>query len=316
MRDSNLLIHIGYPKTASTWLQQGLFKREDMGFFSPWRSGWSDPIAVDQFISIDSFSFSSQKVYNIFEPGLRAAQEKSLCAVLSQEMLSCNFLAQNGYWGQEVADRLHQVFPNAKVLIIIREQKSIILSAYGQNIRNGGRQSIQQFIDKENFKSGYNPVFRLNVLNYNLLIEHYQALFGKNQVLVLPFELLKKDPIDYTKCILNFVDQSNKLIDNDDFPVLTNANYQPFTLKIHRKINHFFPFPYRGYSDSSKNTVWIILWKIFSLIDQYAPKPIQEQEKGYLKSFIAERTKGMYAESNRKTKALTGIDLASFGYEC
>jgi len=182
MLDSNLLIHIGYLKTASTWLQQGIFKQEDMGFFSPWRSNWSDPIAVDQFITVDSFSFCPQKTYRAFEKGLQDAKDKGLYAVLSQEMLSCNFLDQSGYWGKEVADRLHAVFSQAKVLIIIREQKSMILSAYGQNIRNGGRQSIQQFIGTENFRSGRYPLFRLYVLKYDLLIRYYQELFGEDQV--------------------------------------------------------------------------------------------------------------------------------------
>ncbi|MBJ7899041.1 MAG: hypothetical protein GC158_03735 [Cyanobacteria bacterium RI_101] len=316
MLDSNLLIHIGYPKTASTWLQQGLFKREDMGFFSPWRSGWSDPIAVDQFITMDSFSFCPQDVYHIFEPDLRAAQEKSLCAVLSQEMLSCNFLDQNGYWGQEVADRLHQVFPNAKILVIIREQKSMILSAYGQNIRNGGRQSIRQFIDTENFKSGYSPVFRLKVLNYDLLINYYQNLFGKHQVLVLPFELLKQDSAAYLETILNFAGCNKNAISKDCLPLSANPNYQPFTLKIHKTVNLFFPFPYRGYRQLSDNKIWKFFWKAFSLIDKYTPKYIQDQEEEYLRAFIADHTKGLYIESNRKTNELTGIDLARFGYEC
>lgn len=315
MSDSNLLIHIGYPKTASTWLQQGIFKEEDMGFSSPWRSDWADPIVIDQFITVDSFSFCPQKTYSAFEKGLKDAKEKGLYSVLSQEMLSCNFLDQSGYWGKEVADRLHSVFPQAKVLIIIREQKSMILSAYGQNIRKGGRQSIEQFISTENFKSGRYPLFRLYVLKYDLLIKYYQELFGENQVLVLPFELLKKDPISYIEHIFNFVGIQNKIINQERFPLLTNANYKSFTLKIHKIINNFFIFPYRGYINSSDSFLWKCLWKFFSLLDKYIPQKLQDQEKLYLDKIVSAYIKNMYIESNQKTSQLIKMDLSKFGYD-
>jgi len=36
MSDYQLLIHIGYPKAASTWLQYEIFSQEQAGFMSPW----------------------------------------------------------------------------------------------------------------------------------------------------------------------------------------------------------------------------------------------------------------------------------------
>lgn len=313
MLDNQLLIHIGYPKTASTWLQHGIFKDEKMGFISPWRGDWSDGIAVREFITVDSFSFSPINAYSAFENGLKEAQQKHLCPVLSQEMLSCNFLDQNGYWGKEVAKRLHDVFPQAKILIVIREQKSMIFSAYGQYIRNGGRRSIEQFISTQNIRPGLYPLFRLYSLKYDYLIKYYQDLFGENQILVLPFELLKKDANLYLKKIFEFVGIEQISFDYKP-PQDTNVNYKSATLAIHRKINNFIPFKDNSLISSSDSWRWKFIWKMLSIIDKTLPEKIQNTEKLRIKNFIQEYTKNMFLESNQKTSELIKINLGDFDF--
>jgi hypothetical protein len=314
MLDNQLLIHIGYPKTASTWLQQGIFKDEKTGFISPWRGHWSDGIAVREFITVDSFSFSPINAYSAFENGLKEAEQKHLCAVLSQEMLSCNFLDQSGYWGKEVAKRLHDVFPQAKILIVIREQKSMIFSAYGQYIRNGGRKSIEQFISTQNIKPGVYPLFRLYSLKYDYLIKYYHHLFGENQVLVLPFELLKRDTNLYLKKILEFVGIEEVSFDYKLSKEI-NVNYKAATLAINRKINNFIPFRDKSSISSLDSWRWKFIWKMLSIMDKTLPEEIQNTEKLRIKNFIKEYTKDMFLESNQKTSELIKINLRDFGYD-
>ena len=71
MLNLQLLIHIGYPKTASTWLQQTLFNNKNAGFISPW--GAPSGIAVDQFLTANSFRFSPESTHTVFESGLQEA---------------------------------------------------------------------------------------------------------------------------------------------------------------------------------------------------------------------------------------------------
>ncbi|WP_373479516.1 sulfotransferase domain-containing protein [Geminocystis sp.] len=314
MLNNQLLIHIGYPKTASTWLQQEIFKDEKMGFFSPWRGHWSDSIAVDQFITVNSFSFSPENAYAAFENGLKEGKKKHLCTVLSQEMLSCNFMDQSGYWGKEVAQRLYQVFPKAKILIVIREQKSMIFSAYGHYIRKGGRHSIEQLISTKNIKSGLYPLLRLYCLEYHYLINYYYNLFGENQVLVLPFELLKKDKNLYLQKICQFVGIENQSFDNIPSKE-TNVNYKAATLAIHRKINNFILFQDKRLISSSNSWRWIMIWKILRLLDNTLPEELQNKAKSQIKDFIQEYTENMFVESNQKTSELININLRDFGYD-
>lgn len=86
-----LLIHIGYPKTASGWLQNGLIKDETLGFLAPWGSPSAE--AIEQFVIPNTFRFSAESVRRVFEPGLEEAARRKLVPVLSHEHLgSCGLI--------------------------------------------------------------------------------------------------------------------------------------------------------------------------------------------------------------------------------
>lgn len=302
-----LLIHIGYPKTASTWLQRTVFNDSKLGFISPW--GATSGLAVDQFITINSFRFSPESTFKVFEPGLEEATKQNLIPVISQEMLSCDQVAGR-YWGKEVADRLYSVFPTAQILILIREQKSMVLSSYGQYIRNGGVHSLQRFIGIEKLPPGFSPICRLDYLEYDLLISYYQKLFGKDKVLVLPFEELKTNPDNIIKSILNFVGLDFEV---KNLQPSTNVNYQAQTIALMRKLNNFLPPP--DFSSKDHPFIWKITWKTLHAFDQLLPSTFHQKEQLRLKKEIADFIGQRFNASNQRTSELIGIDLAKFGYD-
>lgn len=67
---------------------------------------------------------------------MRAAESDST-PVLSAERLSGN-PHSGGYDSLQTAKRLHRLFPQAKVLVVVREQTEEILSCYNQYVRAGG----------------------------------------------------------------------------------------------------------------------------------------------------------------------------------
>ncbi len=106
MSDYPLLIHIGYPKAGSSWLQHEVFKQEEIGFTAPWGiynqipgSGGSHE-AAEQFIVANAFRFSAESAYKVFEPQLQEAMEKGLVPVLSWEAL-IGHQVRGQYWGKE-----------------------------------------------------------------------------------------------------------------------------------------------------------------------------------------------------------------------
>ncbi|WP_234567148.1 hypothetical protein [Rhodohalobacter sp. 614A] len=84
---------------------------------------------------------------------------------------------------KKVCLTLKELFPNGKILIITRGFRGVLLSGYSQFIRMGGTLTFDQFckLTDQNIDDFY---------NYDYLIEIYFQIFGEDNVIVLPFELL------------------------------------------------------------------------------------------------------------------------------
>jgi len=308
-----LLIHIGYPKTASSWLQKGIFQDKTAGFLAPWRSPSGEAIA--QFVIPNAFRFSAESVRKVLEPGLQEAARQNLVPVLSHEHLACNQI-RGRYHGKEAADRLYATFPEARILVFIREQKSMILSSYRQYIRggNGETATIQQFIGAET-KPAFEPTCRLDYLEYDLLIAYYQNLFGSENLLVLPFELIKIQPEDVLKEIIDFAEAKEINPTSITYPS-KNVGFKAGTLAVKRRLNHIIKEPNFG-ATTRRTLNWRIVDKISKTIDSipFLDGFHQGIENDW-KQFIAEYVGDYFRLSNQRTSQLIGMNLADFGYDC
>src|SRR5690606_15618300 len=75
------------------------------------------------------------------------------------------------------------------------------------------------------------PQFTLDYFRYDRLIMHYVELFGRENVLVLPYELFQRDPRDYMNRLAIFADVANDY--HDAF------QYLPFTDNLNQSISAF-----------------------------------------------------------------------------
>lgn len=307
MLDSRLLIHIGYPKTASTWLQQIIFSNKQFGLLAPW--GALSFQAIEQFVVPDSFHFNAESVKKVFEPGLKEAYEHNLVPVLSHEEL-IGHITKTAL-SKEVADRIYAVFPQAKILIIIREQKAMLLSSYRQHIKNGGTKKLEEFVGNREYTIPFRPICRLDRLEYDLLIKYYQDLFGGDNVLVLPFELLKNNQQSFIEKILNFVGL-DKVVDYQSTP--KNIGYKGGKLILQRQFNFFSQPP--TLADKQSSLRWLISCKLSSELAKFIPQSIHESIEKDWQNFIVKRVGDYFRESNRKTSLLIDTNLAEFDYDC
>ena len=179
------LIHIGYHKTASTWLQKNLFDNESSGF----KRYISQKELRDKLILVNGLNFDVEEFQDYYQNLL----DDNFCSVISNERLSGN-PHSGGYDSKEIADRLKACFPKGKVLIIIREQKDMILSTYIQYVRAGGACALHDYLEPSKRNQAIMPLFNYEYFNYFNLVSYYQKLFSKENVLVLPFELFKSEP--------------------------------------------------------------------------------------------------------------------------
>ena len=112
--------------------------------------------------------------------------------VWSEEILLGNPLARR-YDGHRNATRIHQIFPNGRILISIRAQNTIALSMYQQYLKERGTCSLKMFIGTGQERTGFRPILLEEHLKYDQAIAYYQALFGKENVVIVPYEFLQSD---------------------------------------------------------------------------------------------------------------------------
>lgn len=146
---------------------------------------------------------------------------------------------QGGADGELIANRLKDIFPTAKILITIRNQSKMIDSLYKQYIFQGGGLNFQAFIKGTVRSSLY---FSIDYLKYDALVSYYQNQYGKENVLVLPYELLSENPSTYFSRLNSFFD-FNKLGHNQfENSKRLNSSYKISTtaLEFMRLCNSFY----------------------------------------------------------------------------
>ncbi len=181
------LIHIGYPKTGSKFLQSWFAGHPAIAFDAAGIGGCRD-------------------VYELVRQAAAPAPQLR-CRVTSFEGLAtpderAGLLRPDDRWegrqpGPAPAKRacamLAALFPNALILLVTRGFRSIMLSGYSQYVRGGGRRDFHVFRPPDPAESGE----ARQTWNYDALIETYEAAFG-DRLIVLPWELLRDDPAAFT----------------------------------------------------------------------------------------------------------------------
>ncbi|RLJ41428.1 hypothetical protein BCF46_3221 [Litoreibacter meonggei] len=178
-----LAIHIGYHKTATTWLQQRVFVPE-MGF-----APLLDHSEVDRLIiRPHDLDFEPEPARQVLTDRRKDAPSTA-CAVVSSENLSGHPF-YGGRQSAALARRLQSVAPDAHIIVTVRSQETMLPSVYLQYLQRGGTLSHQEFFAGAR---GYGyPAFELEHFCYDRLVSLYQCLF--DFVHVITYEQLANAP--------------------------------------------------------------------------------------------------------------------------
>ena len=302
------LIHIGYQKTGSTFLQDHVFHNRDFGFFSPGNDVRAQ--LMDNFVLVNPYRFDHGQARSVFADLLREAATDSLIPVLSDENL-VGHPTSSFVQGPAIAERLRAAFPDGRILVCIREQKSVVLSLYSEHLRHSHTHDLETFIGNGKMPPGSLPIMRRDFYRYDELIHELQQRFGRDSVLVLPFERLK-EPNTFVRRICEFA-----LAEPRGELTVTESRTKPShggaTLVCRRWLNFAAPKP--DYTRSSQPLRFRAVRKSCEALDRFIPARLQSRALSRFRSLINERLSGEYRESNRRTSELIGIDLGELGYE-
>ena len=298
------LLHVGYHKTGTTWLQNRFFVPE---------YGYGKILDHD---AVSALIVDAHGSVRDAEPLARAADaggatlEPGHVPVVSSEIL-CGNPFHGGAGGAENARLLAAAFPDARILITIREQMRMLTSVYMQYLSRGGTRSPEDFFTEEN-APGY-PRFRTGHFRYDWLIGLYRDLFGAENVLVLTQEEMASDLAGFLAKLSAFAEAPRQ----DGFPARTErsgASYPEAAAPLLRRINHFRAGPA---SPEPALDLGGVSAGLYRWAGGAARHPVLARAYGRRRpvtDHVTARFAGRFADSNQALgRMVPGLDLT--GYE-
>jgi hypothetical protein len=305
------LVHIGYHKTGTTWLQDHLFSRRDAAFVVPFdRKTTLNRVMIEPY----PLAFDAAAARDALRPEIDRLLAEHRIPVITSESLSGED-ASGGYQGKEMADRIKLVFPDANILVVIREQQDIIRSSYQMYVRGNGLVSLRHYLDAPRPARAM-PFFHLDYYKYDRLIAYYHRLFGRERVLALPYELLIENGEAFSGAILRHA--GAKPVRDLPYGARPKRSWPAFAVALKRYMNPFVDrVVQNGYSPFCPDIRmrYVQNWMFRRVFNPLSPDWLNRMVERRWRHIIAERVGGYYAESNRATSALIGRDLAAFRYE-
>lgn len=313
MSNNKVLIHVGLPKTASTTLQRHVFCKRELGFvpFSGDGSYGGSSDAVHFFISVNDLAFDAAECRRHFDAAAREVEADDCVLVLSQERLIGN-PDKGEYYGKSSAERLNEVFPEAHVLMVVREQCKYALSSYNQRIRSGSNMSLERFIGSKGCRRGYPPTLDPDFLEYDRLLRYYRSLFGSDQVKVMPFENLVGD-------LSGSILEIQRSLGLREVPIIgevprSNRGEGMATVRARRFLNTFAGEA-NAFGPNRHGFTWKGINALTKGINYIVPQSKQQKQREQYARLIDEHFKNRFCESNARLSELTGIDFKQLGYQ-
>lgn len=303
------LVHVGFHKTASTLLQRTLFTRSDLGFERP----YDDRIRIQaDFVRPGPFDGMSDAAQDHYRRAAREAAARGRTLVISHERLS-GYPGSGSFDAPLIAQRLKTCLPHARVLIFVREQCDLIGSYYLQYVTDGGSLSFKRFVTPIQPRMYRRPQFEFDTFGFVKTIEHYRSLFGAENVLVIPYEALRKDPLRVARTITEYAGQDPAAIPADIFADRANTGMPIMMQMLRRRLNGLINrnqlSPHAPIRFGPFDRWFPHMRRLFEFTRAFEG-PLKRRLEREVRDAVGDR----YALSNRELQALTDYDLHSLGY--
>jgi len=223
-----IFLHIGYPKTATTFLQLCIFRElKEVHYIR-------GPFFSTVFGKIFSSGINKKETREL-QMGIAQKIQNKRNLISDEGIVVCGKLFERPEKSlKHILKKLRALFaPNFKIKIIlgVREFDGMVASLYKQYVQEGGLWTQEQFV-KDTDTKRYEYPGSVKLIN---------DLFGKENVFIYHFEELVKDKKRVVGCILRFMGEKEILEFKD---IQYNKSYSPAQLKIARFFNRFFKTKY------------------------------------------------------------------------
>lgn len=298
---NNIIIHPGFAKTATTSLQAALERNDQIlnigrPYTETTRKLISNLIDKNFYDKIKILKYLDKIKYNHFTGTI----------ILSDEILIGEI-----FKNKIIANRLKDLFQNAKILFTIRNQFTHIISYYSahgrfsKNIPNQieiGHVEFEKWFEYSinNFHTSY-----LGIIQYEPIIRQFSKLFGKESIKIILYEEIINEYDKFIRELCEFL-KIDKFKFSKDFKQL-NLN----TSKTSREIK-YINFRNKFLKNFSVEKNLFFGKKIKNYFYKYLKKgkkfsiDFDETKKEILKGF--------YQESNKKLARDFNLNLDKWDY--
>lgn len=304
--DTLPVIHIGLHKTATSWLQAHIFDNAPDSQILAFKDYLH---TIEALLIPDEAEFDPDKARKAFAPFLEDARARNKIPVITSEELG-GLPFHKRFHRTATAQRLAKTFPEAKILITIREQAAVILSVYGQFVRYGYVASLPELLAEPPPGTGYQSILEYPYYDYDWLLNQYEDLFGVGNVVMAPYEAFTKDPGWLTERLGTAVGRTIETPRIDLSQKRVNVADAAHTRYLIRQLNRFITRDLRW--DPKKR--WLSPNGIGARFNRLVPKSwaatAKKKDLETVRSAIGNR----YDASNARLAARLGVDLGALGY--
>lgn len=292
------VVHIGFHKTGTTTLQRNVFPNiEGCAYVGPTGSlGLVFRPLAESLWSADDDAYLRASLSGF----LADVRGDASTLIVSHESFSRYVI------DERTPRRLLDVMPDARVLVCVRNQRTMVRSLYHQYLVKGGYERFEDWIASD--------MLHPNYVQYDITIERYQNVFGRDRVRAVVYEDLKERPDEFVADITRYVRPEALPPAVDLASGAENTSLADPTRAVLRHVNRLFvrsnhnpepllfavPGPNR-ILDAAR----AVDGKVFTR-NRRSSKPREDQ--------AVERLVPTWEKSNARLRELTGLPLGELGY--
>ena len=299
---SRFIVHMGYPKCASTFLQKKVLSKIDCNYFGGLEAE-----------SIEHSSFAAEPYKQVIKSQEDYDAEKDL-TIISYPPISS---PSKKYFTQEYFDQacenLIRLDKNVKVIIVLRNQIDLIKSWYVYSVTRGLNtityKSFDQWLEDD-----------FAVMNPEYLVTSCEKYFSQDNMLILPVELLNSKSTIFFSKLSNFI---GKELPATEQKKVNRGYYNYYSINCWRLCNFMFVgvehVLQKAGIDTRRGSVWHTFskhgflkfkGKINPKIQKYFPRGIDlEIDDAKLDKFSK-----LFKEGNRLANRYSAYPLEEFNY--
>ena len=328
----SIIFHIGYPKAGSTTLQKSLWARcsdiVNLGSFPLDNVGIDcvtnklnpkQPINCDERIKqfynsinmADSYDYKKRVTTNLFDQLLESYNTQGKSIIFSSE-----FIVSTRFSFPDIIEktrRISDLGSNIKIIIVIRKQQDLLASLYRDHPYDPAllevrlrHVSADQFIEIDSLR----PYFsHTKSLKYDELYKHLVKLFGRQNILMIPLEMMQNELGEFSNLLGQFCEVPQTTI----FSLLKNQEYNTGVTGLYNQIRALEVITSHARQLLLPNTVKELIKPHYKKLLK-AAKSIGKKHKVVFNDKTLENLRLTYSNSNQELSSELGINLKKYGY--